>query len=111
MKAIDSMVWNLYSDNKTERLGVDIPLLPDVRALLDRCILFLRNDLEYEWPEDDFFGVERYPALLDMLSLRTLNRRLAESRDRKQRRMQAAGDLNVWPFIRMAGSCAHRCEW
>ena len=43
--------WPLYSDLKEHRLRGEHALTEGMKLDLARCILFLRTDLEYEWPK------------------------------------------------------------
>jgi hypothetical protein len=102
LKAIATMLWNSYSDTRVERFDASNPIDPATRALFDRCVYFLRSDLEYEWPRDDLAWIEAYPKLLNGLTLGHLNRRLIAEQGRAEEEMRKAGDLEVWPFLRRA---------
>ena len=50
LNAVHSMLWFTYDDVRKHKLNPS----PDMLALYDRCILFLKTDLEYKWPYDNF---------------------------------------------------------
>jgi hypothetical protein len=50
MEAISNMVWFFYDDLREHRLEGEHALTPDTRAMFERCILFLRSELEYAGP-------------------------------------------------------------
>ena len=84
--------WVTYSDFREHRLtGKDTP---DVKALavLERCRLFLKSDLPFEWPTPKVGVVS---AMLNLLSFGCIARR-------NEKRLQQVGDLDYWPFIRKA---------
>ena len=64
----------------------------DPERLLQQCVVFLRTDLEYEWPIEQKGG-----CLLNLFTLGQWNR-IAVPRIRN--RMQSMGDPTVWPFLR-----------
>jgi hypothetical protein len=67
-----------------------------------RWVLFLRADLEYEWPPLRFLNpVLLLPVSGCLLSLLTLGLwpRLARAQSEWQR-WRASGQLEVWPFLR-----------
>jgi hypothetical protein len=43
--------WGLYSDSVTYRITEHYRIKPQTRAMAERCLLFLRTNLEYAWPE------------------------------------------------------------
>ncbi len=95
LEAVTSMAWYMYDDLSEHRLVDKHALTPEGLAEVRRWILFLRNDLEYEWPVDDFINVGG--CLLNLITLGLWDCLL---RKRFWRRMQATGDFEVWPFIR-----------
>ena len=50
LQAIRANVWMLYSDLRVHKLTGKYRPNPQVRALLDRSVLFLSTELEFEWP-------------------------------------------------------------
>ena len=84
--------WGLYSDYRNYRLRNGDELSPQNLAAVGRCVLFLKTDLEYEWPP-------RRPSLLYLLlALVTLGIAHRRSRERWER----SGDYHVWPFLQYA---------
>jgi hypothetical protein len=64
-----------------------------------RSILFLRSDLEYEWPV--YFYASRFPDLDWLLNKLTFGRFPYIPRPNESyRQWQTHGDHSVWPFIR-----------
>jgi len=84
--------WYLYDDTREHRLTGRQRLDGEARHEVARWILFLKTDLEYEWPS--LRGL-RWMLLL-LLSAVTLGAAGALYR----RRMRRAGDIEVWPFLR-----------
>ena len=90
LRAILRSVWLTYSDFREHRLvGKDAPKA-EVRAILERCQLFLTTDLPFEWPEPQI-GV--LATISNLLSFGSVARRRTE-------RMGTIGDMAYWPFIR-----------
>lgn len=93
--AIKEEVWQLYSDLREHRLvGSDAVSKYD-RRIVAQFILFLHSDLEYEWPQppSDGFLKPFARALRRLLSFAPNPRRVDDE-------WKAAGDFDVWPFIR-----------
>jgi hypothetical protein len=57
----------------------------EVRAVIDRCILFLHTDLEYEWPKRKTL-VDRFLQVLNLGRYKT--------------GVVFDDDFHFWPFIR-----------
>lgn len=55
----------LYSDLNEHKLDGDRSPVAEVRAVIDRCILFLHTDLEYEWPKRKTL-VDRFLQVLNL---------------------------------------------
>lgn len=86
--------WFLYSDTSEYRLTGKDALPRKVRPDIARWLLFLKSDLEYEWPIQPAWGCLVYP----ILNVLTLGCFACLSRmDWAQR-----GHADVWPFIRRA---------
>lgn len=66
----------------------------DVRRQAARWILFLKSDLEYEWPQ----WPPVHPILFATLAFFTLGHSSTVMRERYIR----SGELGLWPFIRDA---------
>ncbi len=43
--------WGLYSDSMTYRLTEHYLIKPQMREIAERCLLFLKTELEYGWPD------------------------------------------------------------
>src|SRR5437667_4707124 len=50
LPAIKANVWMLYSDLHRHKLTGKHEPNAETRALLERCVLFLETNLEFEWP-------------------------------------------------------------
>ena len=50
LQAIFAVVWLFYSDTSDHTLTGQYSLNDDNRLLFQRCILFLKSDLEFQWP-------------------------------------------------------------
>src|ERR1051325_1955266 len=73
LRAIYSNVWFVYSDSPEHTLTG--PRAPDKtrRALLERCVAFLRSDVEFQWPAPKFrlwYGIMRLVGLGRLLKRR-----------------------------------------
>ena len=87
-------VWGLYSDLWEYRLKARHHLKPEAKAAIARCVLFLKTDQEFEWPQPS--GLERSASFFaNFLTLGAAARFL-------QRQYRAAGEWSVWPFISRA---------
>jgi hypothetical protein len=90
--AIYANLWFCYSDVSEHTLTGKHALGDDSRAILERCVLFLRTDLEFRWPPPKFRL--RY-GILRLLGLGQIVKRW-EGGD------VSIGDVEVWPFLRKA---------
>jgi hypothetical protein len=81
-------VWGLYSDLHEHRLI----LSRNERREIARFILFLKSDLDYEWPRRKLWA-ELSWTLAGLLTLGLAGRLY-------WRRMGAWGDVQTWPFLR-----------
>lgn len=86
LRAIYSMLWVSYSDNRTHKLK----LTPEWRGIYDRCILFLRADHEYKWQRDSFGSIAPIVFIRRLLN-RGKVQELTES--------DIAGPDAIWPFF------------
>lgn len=85
-------VWFFYSDVRTHKLTRKHTLNDERRAFMERCILFLRSDVEFEWPRQKF---RPWYGILRLLGFgRALKRREEEE--------MSIGDKEVWPFLKKA---------
>jgi hypothetical protein len=87
-------VWGLYSDLYKYRLVGKNRVPREARRIIARYILFLKSDLEYEWPKQSRwqFPVSFVAALLT----------LGMSNRWHFKKFSKAGDIKVWPFIRQS---------
>jgi len=76
-------IWFLYSDMTEHKLAGKYALGAEQSAFVERCILFLTSDLEFEWP----------PQMLHLR--RTFLRYLALEKTETT----ASGNETVWPFF------------
>jgi len=90
--AIYSNTWFSYSDTSEHTLSGKHALKEEQRATVERCILFLRSNLEFQWPVPKFRL--RY-ALLRLLGFG----RALEGQEKQE---MSIGDVDVWPFFRRA---------
>jgi hypothetical protein len=97
--AIETMVWQFFSDHEVHRLtGKHAPDQAG-RALLIRCLAFLRSEREYVWPVDNFIVVRDADPLSNLLTFGAAGRRREKAYREMMEHMAAAGDFSVWPFV------------
>lgn len=89
VSAIYTNIWFCYSDIKEHFLTGKHALNDEQRALLHRCILFLRSDFEFRWPPPKFRL--RY-GILRLLGLK----RVVEQWEAED---MSIGDVGAWPFL------------
>lgn len=95
--AIFMFAWGQFSDLRTHRLTGRDALVPERRAVMERSVLFLRTDLEFEWPPAK-------PSLArGLLEMIGLGRRFRAAEEE----YKSKGDFEVWPFFRKADYEAH----
>jgi len=90
VKAIFVAVWFHYSDMREHKLTGKYEPGENARNAMQRCVLFLRGDLEFKWPVPHLSllnGVIRLLGLGILVEKRT-------------QRALAGGDQNVWPFFK-----------
>jgi len=90
--AIHTALWSGYSDVSEHTMTGKHALNDEGRALAERCILFLRSDLEFQWPPPKFRL--RY-GILRLLGLGRMVKRWEEED-------MSMGDVEVWPFLKEA---------
>jgi len=90
--AIHTALWSGYSDVSEHTMTGKHALNDEGRALVERCILFLRSELEFEWPPPKFRV--RY----GLLRLLGLGRIVTQWEDKEM----SIGEKEVWPFLRKA---------
>jgi hypothetical protein len=85
-------VWFFYSDLKTHTLTGKHALNEERRAFLERCILFLKSDFDFQWPRQKF---RTWYGILRVLGLGRIVKRREEQE-------MSIGDVEVWPFLKKA---------
>jgi hypothetical protein len=92
ISGIFDFAWQLYSDLYTHKLTGKHKIHPVDKKTVARCLLFLKSDLEYEWPIlNDRITLG---CLLSILSMGIIKDH------RKKLSFEKHGDIDVWPFIR-----------
>ena len=94
LPAIKANVWMLYSDLHRHKLTGKHEPNAETRALLERCVLFLETNLEFEWPAPKIGLSNILPNLWLQAKARLGG---SPSRETPQSR---EGDEDVWPFFR-----------
>jgi hypothetical protein len=90
--AIYSNTWFCYSDTSEHTLTGKHALNGEQRAILERSLLFLKSDLDFQWFPPKFrlwYGILRFLGFG-----RTLKRWEEEE--------MSIGDKEVWPFLKKA---------
>jgi hypothetical protein len=80
-------IWFLYADVETHFLTAERAPNDEDRAVLERCILFLQSDVEYQWP--------RQKLRLRFRILRLLG--LGRTGTQREEGL-GGGDKKAWPF-------------
>jgi hypothetical protein len=83
-------LWLGYSDVREPALSGTYPLTLENRAVYERCLLFLKSDLEFQWPPSDF--KLRYGLLRVLGFGRALKRREDPE--------MSIGEKEFWPFLK-----------
>jgi hypothetical protein len=90
LAAILQAAWMQFSDRRVHKLtGGDSPS-PELRAILERCCVFLSTDFEFQWPPS------RSRIGKGLLQLIGLGRPL----DTADEEYKSVGDFEVWPFFK-----------
>jgi hypothetical protein len=97
--AIESVVWRFFSDHDVHKLTGDHAPDPEGRAMLDRCLLFLRTKLRYRWPITDFIVPQKAEPILNFLTAGRMQRRLDDRHRTMEQQMADFGDVASWPFV------------
>ena len=85
-------IWFSYSDISKHTLAGKHALTAEGRAVVERCLLFLKSDLEFEWPAT---RLRLWYPLLRLIGLgRIVNRKVEKE--------MSVGDVEVWPFLNKA---------
>ncbi len=96
LRAIRSTVWMLYSDLHRHKLTGRHEPNAKTRAMLERCVLFLDSDLEFEWPVPTI-GLSNVVPNLRRRAKQLMG--LSADADGVEARSNG-GDDTVWPFFR-----------
>lgn len=92
VQAIRWAAWTLYDDLREHRLDGADALDRAGRRHIARWLLFLRSDLEYEWPEmPGWLGL--FLIVPNLVTFNLLGWAFKRWRDGR-------GDAEVWPFLR-----------
>ncbi|MGB2899571.1 MAG: hypothetical protein WBB89_09920 [Candidatus Acidiferrum sp.] len=90
--SIYANIWFCYSDTSEHTLTGKHALTDEGRAIVGRCLLFLKSDLEFQWPATK---LRLWYPLLRLIGLgRIVNRRVEKE--------MSVGDVDVWPFLKKA---------
>ena len=85
-------VWFFYSDLRAHTLTGKYAVNDEGRAFLERCILFLKSNVEFQWPRQKFrpwYGILRLFGFGPTLK-------------RREKEEMSIGDTGVWPFLKKA---------
>jgi len=99
LDAIESALWNFYSDATSHRLEGRYALSEGADALFRRCALFLRTSSPYEWDETNFAPPGNLIGLLNAATGEFEREQNPLLRDLHKRRWAEA---DIWPFRRRA---------
>lgn len=92
-------IWFCYSDTSEHTLTGKHALTDEGRAVVKRCLLFLKSDLEFEWPATK---LRLWYAFLRLIGLgRIVNRSVTKE--------MSVGDVEVWPFLNKT-QYQHACQ-
>jgi hypothetical protein len=94
VRAVGEQLWFYYEDSP-EKMLTRSSFEPAAIKLIERCIVFLTSDNEYEWPHYSFATENR----------RFLERLLGLGKKRSNEeweRFKAAGEIDAWPFLRVS---------
>ena len=93
LRSIYRNLWFCYSDVKEHTLTGDHALTDENRAVVRRCLLFLKSDLEFQWLPTTLLD---WAAILRVIGLGWIAKR------RLERVARLGGDQDVWPFLTKA---------
>lgn len=106
LDAVFVFAWGLYSDLHVHKLTGRYAPDQKAQAVLDRCILFLRGNLEFEWPIPTIGILNIFSNLWFVI-----RRWFGFGPRKKETPAFYGGDETVWPFFRrsdleaVAGQC------
>lgn len=92
LEAIWWELWQHYSDMYSHKAEGKHQLSLEEVELFRRSVLFLRSNLEYEWPAHKLVSWRHF-ALRVMGIAKRMDKRLDEE-------FRSHGDYQLWPFIR-----------
>ena len=92
LREVYIQVWFLYSDVQTHFLTGKHAPNDENRMFLERCILFLQSDLEFQWP------LQKCRPWCGLLRFFGLRRVAARGEDEEM----PIGDKEVWPFLNLS---------
>jgi hypothetical protein len=100
LDAVGSMLWLHYDDHTPRRIDGKNAASSEELLLFSRYQAYLKTDLPYDWPEDNFVRIEGLGALvpLSLGLLRPIDRIIKSRNAKIDAAMEAHGDLSVWPF-------------
>lgn len=92
IRAIRLRAWHLYDDLRQYKLKGKYAIPPKDKSVVARWLLFLKTDLEYEWPthpSETWWGM-----LLSLFSLTLIPKMFWN------KKWTHSGNSKYWPFIR-----------
>ena len=102
LRAVESMVWAFYDDHFPRRMSGKQTATHEEYDALTRYAAFLDTQLPYEWPQSSFYRIGGL-GILTILSLGLLwpvDRWIKRRNAQFEAELRAAGDFDVWPFIK-----------
>jgi hypothetical protein len=93
LEAIYSYFWFSYSDTKEHTMTGDHAITDEGRAVVQRCLLFLKSDLAFQWPARKLLLA--YP-ILRLIGLGWIVNRSPK------RESSLGGEIDVWPCFTKA---------
>lgn len=91
--SIHEGAWLLYGDMTEHHLTGRDALTPDAKRWVARCILFLRSDVEYAWPEPLISATYLFRRLGNLLTLGLCRRWIYPAP------VVPEGHSEAWPFF------------
>jgi len=95
LRAIETMVWRYYDDLHEHKLTNEHGLTELAHLIFDRCVLFLRTECEYAWPDDNFAQGEAFSGTLTTLGLSDAPDWFEEARLKE---LHVVEESASWPF-------------
>lgn len=92
-------MWFIYDDLSRHKLKGEWSLSAQDKAIVLRCILFLKSDFEYRWPN-------KQNVLQSLLGLLTFGFASAFF----ESKWKASGSWEVWPFLTIEELDAANCN-